>query len=379
MLKDPGLLGDVPATGVRVVATRTLEPRDLMLVMLKLGMRRLVDRLQPWFMVPDDQRGWVPFAVRAGRRLLTRGRFDAILSTASPYSAHLVGRALHRVSAAGASPAVPWIADFRDEWTTNPYIDPRYPTAWHRALNRRLETEVVREATRVTAVSRPWLDSIHAVAPELPDAKFAVMENGFDPEHFAGLSDERPDRFRIVYTGMFYGHRSPVPFLEAVRAVLADGSIPARDLEVVFVGHTADAAGLDAGGAGVLRVVEQRPYREALNLLGRAAALLLVVPRAGGAGNHTGKLFPYLASGRPILCLAPEPNVAADLVREARAGVVAPPDDPAAIARALVGLYADWKRTGAPRPARDEALVARHGADRQVLDWVDLLERAGQG
>ena len=124
---------------------------------------------------------------------------------------------------------------------------------------------------------------------------------------------------------------------------------------------------------GVLRTFEHRPYFESLELLHEAALLLLVVPPEGGEGNHTGKLFPYLASGRPILALAPENNVAAELVRNSRSGLVAAPDDPDAIARALVECHAAWRR-GSGLENQDRELIARYEADRQAADWAELLD-----
>jgi glycosyltransferase involved in cell wall biosynthesis len=177
----------------------------------------------------------------------------------------------------------------------------------------------------------------------------------------------------VVYTGTFYGHRSPDVFLEAVRRLLRGNRVPVRDLEVVFVGHTARATGLEVARDTVVRVVEQRPYFEALRYLDQAAVLLLVVPREGGAGNHTGKLFNYLASGRPILALAPEPNVAADLIRESRSGVVAPPDDPDAVARSLLDLYGRW-RSGTLLPDQDRAVIARYEARPQAQAYAALLD-----
>jgi glycosyltransferase involved in cell wall biosynthesis len=125
---------------------------------------------------------------------------------------------------------------------------------------------------------------------------------------------------------------------------------------------------------GVLRLEEQRPYFEALESLRGASVLLLVVPPEGGAGNHTGKLFPYLASGRPILLQAPEPNVAADLVRRSRSGIVVPPDDVDGVADALKALYADWKRGGG-LPDQDRELVARYEANPQATQLGALLDR----
>jgi len=50
-------------------------------------------------------------------------------------------------------------------------------------------------------------------------------------------------------------------------------------------------------------------------------------------GVYTGKLFEYLGARRPILAIGPEDNVAANLIIERSAGVVA--TDPKNIANAL--------------------------------------------
>lgn len=368
LFQDPALLAQIPA-GVHVERAASIEPRAALLLLGRIGLRRLARRLQTWLMVPDDQLGWVPFARAQGRRLLARTPHHAIVSTAGPYSAHLVGLGLARSS------GLPWVADFRDEWTTNPYLSGRYPTAWHRDLNRKLERRVLAAADRVACVSAPWLAALAGTAPDLAPTKFVCLPNGYDADHFPAPVAAPADRFRIVYTGAFYGHRTPVPFLEALRRVVEAERIPAATCEVVLMGTGVDAsraaAAAGARVAGLLRVVPQRPYFEALELVRRAALLLLVVPPEGGAGNHTGKLFPYLASGRPILALAPRGNVAAELVLDSRSGVVAPPDDPEAIARALVAAYEAW-RQGLPA-TQDRALVQRYEARAQAADWARLL------
>ena len=365
--KDPSLLREIPPQ-LRVERTPSAEPRTLLIALNKLGLRGLVRRLEPWLMLPDDQRGWVPFAARRAKRLVRESHFDAVVTTSAPYSAHLVGQRLKRHT------GIPWIADFRDEWTTNPYLRDRYPTNWHLNFSRSMEREVLRQADRVVCVSRPWLDALHGLVPELPDDKFVVLPNGYDGEHFRGKPPARPDRFRIVYSGAFYGPRSPGPFLEALDLVRERRRIPADEIEVVFMGHTgwSDRVEGDSLRSSV-RIVKHRPYFESLEVLREAAVLLLVIPREGGAGNHTGKLFPYLASGRPILATAPEPNVAAELIRESRSGIVAPPDDPAAIAAAIESLYEDWKR-GVPQ-RQDRELIARYEAGFQAGEWAGLLEQ----
>lgn len=358
VLKDPGLLSDVPGS-VRVERTSSLEPRTALLALHRLGLGRLARRLEPWFFLPDDQRGWVPFGVRRAVRLLREREHHAVLTTSGPCSAHLIGLRLRRRL------GLPWIADFRDEWTTNPYL--RYPTRWHERVNRRLERAVLTEADRVVCVSRPWLDNLRSRVADRSAESFRVMPNGFDADHFPDRSPPPPARFRIVYTGTFYGHRSPRSFLEAIQRVVDEGQIPADDLDVVFIGHG------QAAPSPLVRTVGQRPFLEAVDRMTEAAVLLLVIPPEGGAGNHTGKLFNYLASGRPILALAPEPNVAADLIRRSRSGRVAPPDDVGAIGEALVALHRDW-REGRLLPDRDGAVVGEYEARPQAAAYAGLLD-----
>jgi glycosyltransferase involved in cell wall biosynthesis len=72
----------------------------------------------------------------------------------------------------------------------------------------------------------------------------------------------------------------------------------------------------------------------------------------------SGKVFEYIASGRPILAAVPPDGAAADLIRRTGAGVVAPADDVDALREAIVELdrrfrdggladirlSADWRR-----------------------------------
>jgi glycosyltransferase involved in cell wall biosynthesis len=204
VLRDETLSSEVPAE-TRVERTFSLEPRNVLLALGKVSLKGLARRSQPWLRVPDDQRGWVPFAVRGAMRVLESAAHDVVVSTSGPTSAHLVAREVHRRS------GIPWVADFRDEWTTNPYL--RYPSAWHLRLNRRLERAVLSEADRVVCVSTPWLDNLRALVPQEPESKFRVRPNGYDADHFPELPVGRADRFRIVYTGTFYGHRTPQVFL----------------------------------------------------------------------------------------------------------------------------------------------------------------------
>ncbi len=370
-LKDPSLMDELPAE-LPLRRARSLEPTPALIALNKLGLRGLSRWVGRQLALPDEQIGFVPFAARAAERWQREAPFDAVATTSAPYSTHLVGRRLK------ARCGIPWLADFRDEWTGNPYI--RYPSRWHGRLNRRLEAAVLGEADRVLSVSEPWTANLRALAPHEPAEKFLVLENGWDRAHFPEGVAASPDRFRIVYTGMFYGPRSPRAFLEGAARWLGEPGAPWDEVEIRLMGHGGFGEGFTVPDVleGLVHVEPQRPYREALTALGEAALLLLVVPPEGGAGNFTGKVYNYLASGRPILCQAPEPNAAASLIRESGSGVVVPPDDPAAVATALAQLYAAWKAgrgagTG-ELPEQRRALIDVREADPQAARLAGILD-----
>jgi glycosyltransferase involved in cell wall biosynthesis len=76
-----------------------------------------------------------------------------------------------------------------------------------------------------------------------------------------------------------------------------------------------------------------------------------------------GKVFEYVAAGRPILAAVPVEGAAARLIEEIGAGVVAPSDDVDALRSALVELHARWKRGELRVELSDEA---RRRVDRRA-------------
>ncbi len=367
-LKDPELAREIP-DGVRVVRSATLEPRSLVLALGRLGLGGLALRLQRWWLLPDEQRGWVPFAVRRGARALAAEPHHAILSTSAPYSAHLVARALAQRS------GLPWVADFRDEWSLHPDLVARYPTRRHLERNRDLERAVLREASAVISVSAPFLADHRSLVPDEPPEKFHVLTNGYDERHFPEPPAPPPaDRFRIAYTGILYGTATARSFLEGMRRALRAGSVDATRTEVVLVGH--GNARLDAPELppGMLRTEGHRPHREVLELLRSAAVLLLVAEPDRGPGLYPGKLFPYLAAGRPVLALAPTDGVSAELIRRSRSGVSVSPSEPSAIAAALGELYEAWSAGRGGLPDQDRELVRSFGAIPQTARLAALLD-----
>src|SRR5919198_1193221 len=81
--------------------------------------------------------------------------------------------------------------------------------------------------------------------------------------------------------------------------------------------------------AGRVETIAFVPRRRSLELQRDSEALLLIAAEAGGRGTGVipGKVFEYIAAGRPILAAVPPGGGAAQLIKEIGAGLVAPADD----------------------------------------------------
>lgn len=375
--RDDDLLREVP-TDVTVVRTRSWEPipsppsvlqtaiRRPVTGQASLG-RRLKGQLGHAARFPDRHWGWTPFAVAAGLRAIRQERVELIYSTAGPFTSHVVGLILHRLS------RLPWVAELRDGWYQwNRAIFPDYPS-WRGRLERSLEGAVVRQSSRVVLLTDLMAEAFRRQYPRLPASHFGVIPNGFDPAQYADLPPVSavPARFRIVHGGALYYGRSAGAFLEAVGRLAATDTDFAERFELLLLGTLDAAARLEVEGRLSSLSLGQRVvvggyqgHRGTLAALRSADLLLLVVNTTPGAEAAVpGKVFEYLAVGRPILAIAPPGAEAATIVGRARAGWVAPAHEVDAICAALREAYT--AHTAGDRYAPDQLVIARY--DRRAL------------
>ena len=317
-------------------------------------------------LVPDASVTWNLTAIPAAIRIAKREGIDVVITTSPPGSVHFVGAAVQRAS------GTRWIADLRDPLVANQHRrDDTAAARARQAANEQVARLVARNADAVTCVSEAIADEVRGLGARGP---VRVIANGCDFDDFAGLEYVPAPRFRITHTGSFFGKRDPRPFLQAFR----DAEL---DAVARFVGdfRSSDrewAEGLDLGDR--LEIVDYLPRGDSLRLQRDSEALLLLVPDAGGRGKGvlSGKVFEYIAAGRPILAVVPPDGAAADLVRETGSGVVVAPDDVDGIRAALVELHARFANGGLPSvelATRDEERLSRRARVEEMAALIEEL------
>jgi glycosyltransferase involved in cell wall biosynthesis len=273
--------------------------------------------------------GWLPFALPRAIALARRSRFDCVITSSPGETTHLIGMALKRRG-------IPWIAELRDGWRFES-THPDWPYRLQHRIDSSLERAVVTRADALVTVTEP----ISADLRERYGVDVATITNGFDPEEQPSAASElvSVDRFSLVHTGrMAVAGRSPQSLIEAIELLARDRPELANRLEVLFAGPlTEDERELFSQPSldGIVRSVGTLDRTSTLALQ-RSADGLLVITGRSRRSEATGKLFEYLATGRPLLVLGDQAE-AGRIVLDAGAGVVSA-DRPTDVARSLVGL-----------------------------------------
>ena len=314
-------------------------------------------------LVPDENVSWNLTAIPAAIRLVRRHGIDVVITTSPPNSIHLVGVAVKRAT------GVRWVADLRDSPVA--HVHRRSESAAVRAKEKvdlGIARLVARSADAIVGVADFISDEVRALEPR---GRVVTIPNGSDFDDFEGLAYTPGERLRITHAGSFFGKRDPRPFLQA----LSDSGL---DIQARFLGDFRSADREWAEGLGLgdrLELIPYAPRATSLALQRDSEALLLLIPDAGGRGKGvlSGKIFEYIAAGRPILAAVPPDGAAADLIRETGAGVVAAPDDVGALREALAELDRRFSSGGLPDVTLPEEWRRRLARETRVEETAELL------
>jgi glycosyltransferase involved in cell wall biosynthesis len=273
--------------------------------------RRLRDpREQVWF--PERYAPWIPRVVASTLRIHARHRFDLVLATGNPHSTFAAAWAFHQLT------RVPYCLDYRDSWTLDVFSgEDAYP---HGSRQQTWERRLLRGAERVVFVNdaiRTWYRQRY---PDAAD-RMLVVHNGYDedvpmPEGHAQPED-RPLLFGFLGT---VSTRVPVEeFFAGWRLARKEPQL--ADAEVRLHGYLGFfPASFDVVKAGLpldegLGVTYEGPVpkmKVAETYAGLDVLLLLI---NSSRYVTSGKVFEYMATGKPIVSVHEPWTAASDVLR----------------------------------------------------------------
>lgn len=329
---DYTLFNDIPKD-VSIVRTKFIDFELFLSILRKLKLGRLSALIDRIFLIPDNKIGWIPFAWHKIKEIFKNYDIDMLYITSPPASIGFLGMWIKRRY------RIPWVIDFRDPWTQNVFFRPI--SYIHRLINEFFERRILLSCDWVIANTEGNMIKMKQKYRFL-EKKIGVITNGFDSEDFIGQREiNKNHNFLIAYTGTFYWEYSPEYFLRAIKKILVQFPLIASSLKILFIGKGINWTLIKNLGLSddIIEIINHVTHRESLSYMCKADLLLLIVPDIEGSDSWMpGKIYEYIASGRPILATVPEGH-AKDLILKTNSGVVVHPKDIEGIKEAIVELY----------------------------------------
>jgi len=237
---------------------------------------------------------WWFFPARAkALKLVAEIPFDAVISTSTPYTGHLVGKAVKKTYL-----DVPWIVDIGDPFSFGQ--PPWNNTGLYKDLNRRSEAKVLQLADSISVTVASCKKAYGELFPGIGD-KITII-----PPLFSGAISSHDDKHvnkkirRLVFTGSLYKEiRNPAYLLSVLSGVF----MMSPETEAHFYGRINDCADLFEP---YLRNYPKNVFVHGLVSREIAADAMEQADVLINIANRTrhqlpSKLVDYMASGKPIL------------------------------------------------------------------------------
>jgi hypothetical protein len=274
---------------------------------------RIYRNVRDWFFFPDTCFPWIPFAFLKGFSIIKRNRIEVIIASVWPFSTAIASYLLSKAT------GVPFILDFRDGWTDDPYLV--RPTQLHKIAHRILEKLVVSRANFV-CVYGDYLRDILAV--RFPNVRSEVLTNGYDSDDFVGIKPAFKNQGirRIVYSGSLYSYHGSF-FRSLLDSLSGMPQNVLNEIEIIFLGRVEIPNAQDLiSGSGLehnVKLIGYVPHKTSIGYLLSADALLFALP-AADVSSYSGKIFEYIMTKKPIISFVNEQGIAADLLRKIGCG-----------------------------------------------------------
>lgn len=312
---------------------------------------------------PDSKVGWVKPAIRMGRKLCRRNKYDAIISTSPPISSHLIGASL------SSEFDLRWLADFRDYWTTTK-VDKAFSSERMIARGNELLKQIRKDASVLTTVNK-------TIADYLGEAE--IITNGYDSDlaqHWQSEPDE--ELFTIGLPGHQHDNTEIEPLLELLARLRDHHPVMYEKTQLLQVGQVdVDWFKRRLADYDLSMQVDLSGHlsrEDTIRKLSRAHLFYFGASQPGQEVFLPGRLFELLASGRSLIaCTAAESEVAGTLRGLERSFCFEPKEIDSALAFLVGRIEAFQSGTYRFEPLPEDARC--YSSDMLASNFARLLNR----
>jgi len=348
---DNSLLDDI-SKNVTVLKTPIWEPYDYY---KKLTGRKKEDKINSGFLsenknpkfleelskwirgnlfIPDARMFWIKPSIKYLINYLKKNPVDLIITSGPPHSTHLIGLRLKQTL------QIPWVADFRDPWTNIDFYQELKLSKWADKKHRNLEKKVLTNSDLVLTIG----ENLKNELIKLGGKNVQIVENGYDEDDFTEEENINIDNeFTIAHIGSFTPSRNHNVLWQSLKELTLENVEFKKQLKIKLIGKvdhsvynsvrkfSLESHILSLGYMSHNKVIEEQKKSKVL--------LLMVNNTPNAKGIITGKIFEYIASGRPVLVIGPKDGDLSQIINNTKCGIVCDFNDVSDLKSALISLF----------------------------------------
>ncbi|MCK4448327.1 MAG: glycosyltransferase family 4 protein [Candidatus Marinimicrobia bacterium] len=333
--------------------------------------KRLANWIRLNLFIPDAKIGWIPFAVRKGKKIIKTEKPDVIFSSSPPPTVHLIARKLAKWS------GIKWVADFRDPWTDIHYYENQNRNKVVKQFDSYLERSVLRDADKISCISR--LDIEEDFAKKTDPEKCVNIANGYDEADFRNIKtgEIKSKKFIILHIGAVGKERNPLNLFKAICKLGDEKIIMPETFTLRFIGHVDELVLQSIKSENIepfVDFISYLPHSEALAKTMLADVMLLLVTQSEKNRRILpGKTFEYMRTGKPILALGPENGEVARILQQTKTGSIFDYQNEEEIFQKLNDLIRAWKK-GKPREFKGDEQIQLFSRKKLTEKLTELFD-----
>ena len=265
------------------------------------------------FAYPDGMKYWAKPAFKTCSEIIESEDIKGIISSSFPITAHTIAHDLKEKY------DIPWIADLRDLWNLNPYVNHTFIRNY---FEKRLELKTFENVdilTTTTPLAKKTLQSLH------PTKKIVSIVSGYDPQDFKDLKQtKKSDKLTLMYAGSLYnGKRNPSILFEAVSQLIEENKIDSDKITIYFYGDAANLEELSKkyNIESIVSIHGKVSHDEVLqNQMNSDVLLLISWMNEKEKMFMPGKVYEYMGSKKPILSIGYKEGSLKELIEKTNIG-----------------------------------------------------------
>lgn len=216
---------------------------------------------------------------------------------------------------------IPWLADYRDGWTTNyelPYRGLIYGF-FNKWVLRHLERKYTNTATLISTVSEPLMSDLKRI---IPNKKIVLVRNGYSK--FQTIQETDKKTFSIAYAGTIYSFQKIDVFMKGFEKFQ---KLHSNDAKLYFYGLNDLPFGekkphqfLDKINSENIIYTDLMPYPEVMMKLSYSNILLVL--SSDKIDGSCKKIYDYLSLKRTILVCVNDNGSLERIINHTNSGVL---------------------------------------------------------